>query len=53
MRGRHKDLVTRVDDMAGQLCQCARSVPVFSVSEHSGLEYSSEGSYYKFSPRAV
>ena len=46
IRGRHEDLVTRVDDMAGQLCHCARSVPISSVSDHSGLEYSSEDSYH-------
>ena len=46
IRGRHDDLATRVDDMAGQLCHCANSVPISSVSEHSGLEYSSEDSYH-------
>ena len=46
IRGRHEDLVTRVDDMAGQLYHCARSVPISSVSDHSGLEYLSEGSYH-------
>ena len=46
IRGHHEDLVTQVDDMASQLCHCARSVPISSVSDHSGLEYSSKGSYH-------
>ena len=46
MRGRHEDLVNRVVDMASQLCHCARSVPISQVSEHSGLEYSSDDSYH-------
>ena len=46
IKGHHEDLVTRVDDMAGQLCHCARSVPISSVSDHSDLEYLSEGSYH-------
>ena len=46
MRYRHEELVTRVDDMAGQLCYCTRSVPVPSISEHSGLDYLSDDSYH-------